>query len=447
MSVEVGPRPPLFRKLAGKMFAGPAGAVFKGMATIVSGTMVARLIGAAAIPFLTRLYDPAAFGVMAIFTSIAAFLMPLLTLRYVVAIPLPRRDAMAMNVVALTALIALLSSPAIAVLLWFAGPAVFAAMNMEAITPYRWLIVVGLLAGVAFETLSMWATRKRDYGVIARATMAQSATGAAAKLGLGLLGMGPGGLIVGQIFNQSGGVTSLIGRAYSDFRKNLRWVSLARIKLVAAAYKGFPIYRLPSQFVLIAAQQAPTVFVASFYGISAAGQFAVAQMLVSLPVNLLSTALTKAAYGELAGIGKNRPGEIKAILRTVTSRLLIVSSAAAFALFLLAPAALPIILGGEWREAGVFASWLSVYLVAAIIAVPMPAFVNVFDRQREFLVWNVLRAVLVGTLIGCASLFDFSAVAFVALYGFAMLFFQAGVIARTNSIVDREVRYKMSGPA
>jgi len=443
MSLDVSPRYSALRNLAGKAFSGPAGAIFKGMATIASGNMVARLIGILATPLLTRLYGPESFGVLAVFSSIVAFLTPILTLRYVIAVPLPKNDAMAMNVVVLTAVIASIMAALIAAGLWAAGPFVFSSLNMSAIAPYWWAIVIALLGGVVYELLSMWATRKKAYGLIARTTVIQSGAGAITKLGLGALGVAPMGLIIGQIVNQSGGITSLVRRFFADLKANLPRVSIKRLRLAASAYRGFPTYRLPSQFVLTFAQQAPTIFVAAFYGVAIAGQLAVAQMLVSLPVNLLSASLTKVAYGELASIGKNRPEQVKVILKSVTSRLLVLSSIAAAFVFLLSPTLLPILLGAEWRGAGVFASALSVYLVAAIVAVPMSAFVNIFNRQSEFLIWNLLRAGLIGALIAVSASLEVSALIFISLYGFTMLAFQAGVIARTNSIVESEVRKKV----
>jgi O-antigen/teichoic acid export membrane protein len=436
-----GPRS-LFRRLADKLLAGPAGATFKGMATIASGNMVARLIGVVATPLLTRIYSPESFGILAIFASIVAFLGPIMTLRYVVAVPLPKNDAMAMNVVALAVAISLVMSAVLTLMLWAAGPLIFPALNAEAIAPYWWLIVIALIGSAVFEVLSMWATRKRQYRLMAQATVVQSVGGAATKLVLGLLSMTTIGLILGQIVNQSGGISSFIKRFHADFRANISRVSRRRIWQAAGVYRGFPVYRLPSQFILIFAQQAPTVFVAALYGVAVAGQLAVAQMLVSLPVNLLSTALTKAAYGELAAIGKNKPEQVKEILKKITSTLFLVSAAVAAGVFVLAPTVLPIVLGAEWHDAGILASSLSVYLVAAIIAVPMSAFVNIFDRQGEFLIWNIVRAVLVGSLIAATAYLQISVFLFISLYGFLMLAFQAGVIARTNAIVASEVRKK-----
>lgn len=439
MSAGAGPKISFLQKLVHKLFSGPAEAIFKGMATIAFGTLIAKFIGIVTIPLLTRLYGPESFGVLAVFNSILAFLMPLATLRYVVAVPLPKSDAMALNVFFLTVIITLFVTAAAALVLGFAGPFLFSALDMNAIGPYWWVVIIGLLGGVAYELLTMWATRKKDYRIIARTSVIQSVAGVSTKIGLGLLSIAPMGLIAGQVVSQSGGITSLVGRFYQDFKSNIHKVTLKRIFLVACAYRDFPAYRLPSQFILIFSQQVPIIFVASFYGASVAGQLAIAKMLVSLPVQFLSGALTKAAYGELASIGMNELERIKSILRSLVSRLFFLSSAAAALIFFLAPMIVPAFLGSEWKDAGLFASSLSVYLVATIIAVPMPAFVNVFDRQREFLIWNVLRALLVAALVGASAYFNVSALWFISLYGFTMLFFQAGVIVRTNIIVDSEV--------
>src|SRR5690606_14433724 len=141
-----------------------------------------------------------------------------------------------------------------------------------------------------------------------------------------------------------------------------------------------------------------------------------------------SGALTKAAYGELASIGKDQPEKVKVILKSLISKLFFVSTSVAAAVFFLAPPVLPAFLGSEWKDAGAFASSLSVYLVATIIAVPMPAFVNIFARQSAFLIWNILRATFVSTLIGCSIYFSLSPFLFITMYGITMLVFQSGVI-------------------
>ena len=77
----------LARRILNKITAGESGDVFRGMLVLLLGSGVARLIGIGVIPILTRIYTPEEYGVLAVYTSFVAILAPLLTLRYVQAIP------------------------------------------------------------------------------------------------------------------------------------------------------------------------------------------------------------------------------------------------------------------------------------------------------------------------------------------------------------------------
>lgn len=439
MSIDASSKPSILQKLANRLFAGPAGSIFRGMATIAAGNLLGRVVGIIALPILTRLYGPESFGVLAVFTAMVAFLIPIATLRYAIAIPLPRTDAMAMNVLALAAAIIITLGTLMTLTLWLAAAPLFALFDMESVAPYWWLIVLGVLGGAVYELFSMWATRKRDYPLIARTHILQAVSGALTKLAFGFFSPAPSGLMAGQILNQSGGIVSLAKRFYADAKRNLGQISRKRMELVAGIYVGLPKFRLPSQFILIFSQQAPLLFVASFYGMAVAGQLAIAKTLVTLPINLLSGSLTKAAYGEIASIKRDKPQQIKQILKTLVAKLFLLAAAASALVFFLAPPLVPAILGGQWQQAGQFASYLAIYIVAAIIAVPMTAFVNVFNRQGEFLAWNSTRAILVGTLMAIVAYLEMSALSFVLWYSITMLVFQSGVVFRTRRIVNQEV--------
>src|SRR5690554_359562 len=136
--------PKTLRKVLSKAFGGSASNVFKGMATLALGSGIARIIGIAAIPVLTRLYSPEAFGVLAVFSALLAILAPLLTLRYVLAVPLPRHDGMAFNLLIMSASLMLVMTLLISLLLWIFGEQLLSILSMEALAPWRWLIVFGL---------------------------------------------------------------------------------------------------------------------------------------------------------------------------------------------------------------------------------------------------------------------------------------------------------------
>lgn len=427
------------RKILKKTFGGSASNVFRGMATMALGSGVAKIVGILAIPILTRIYAPEDFGTLAVYTAIVSILTPVMTLRYVLSLPLPRHDGMAFNMLVLSVGLMLATTIFTSLMLYLYGEAILLYFSMEQIASLWWLIALGVIAGASYEILTLWATRKRNYRVIAKTNVTQSLTGSLTKIFLGILAIKPYGLLVGQVVSQGGGTSNLLRNFYPDFKQNWRHLRWSRIKKGFCYYRGFPYFRVPSQFLLIAAQQAPLLFVASFFGVAVAGQLAIAKMLVSMPVTFISGALAKAAYGELASIKKNNPKEIQNVFKDVTKKLLIVSVIASISIFSLAPIILPTVLGSEWNQAGTFASYLSVYLVATIIAVPMPAFVNIFNKQREFLVWNILRLSIILILIGITWRAEFSPEDFVMSYGILMLIFQAGVIVRVSKILKNEV--------
>src|SRR5690606_18420157 len=114
----------------------------------------------------------------------------------------------------------------------------------------------------------------------------------------------PLGLLVGQAVNLSGGVGALFRAFVRDFRSNVQFVSLRRLRTVGAVYWEFPVYRLPSQFLLQLSMQAPLLFAASFYDAETTGQLGLALMAVALPVNLLGQSMSTAYQAEASKLGR-----------------------------------------------------------------------------------------------------------------------------------------------
>ncbi len=75
------------------------------MVTLASGTAIAQLMLVLATPLLTRLYTPADYGTLAVYSSTLTVLLVLASLRYESAIPLPEDEDVAGSVLALTLLV------------------------------------------------------------------------------------------------------------------------------------------------------------------------------------------------------------------------------------------------------------------------------------------------------------------------------------------------------
>src|SRR4051812_24674759 len=81
------------------------GTFVRGVGAIAAGTAGGQLLVLASAPILSRQYQPAAFGALAVFLATALILTSIGSLRYEIAIPLPREDRVAADLVVICAVL------------------------------------------------------------------------------------------------------------------------------------------------------------------------------------------------------------------------------------------------------------------------------------------------------------------------------------------------------
>lgn len=390
--------------------------VFKGMATLAVGNGLARIVGLASIPILTRIYAPEHFGALSVFTALLLILTPLLTLRYELAVPLPRGDGAAMTLMAISICLVAVMTLLLAVLLWLMGPALLKLASAEALIPYVWILLVALLSAGLYEVLLIWAVRRRAYPAIARTQLQQSAVGSIAKIALGLLGLKPLGLLAGQALGAGAGTMTLIRLFRKDVRAYWRHITPKRAWCVLRYYRSFPIYRLPSQLLQLFASQAPLLLTAALYDAQTTGQLGLAMMTLALPMNLLGHSTSKAYYAEIATIGRKRPDAIRRVTYSVIKRLLLLALAPTLLLLFFGAPLFGLVFGTQWSLAGELASVLALYLLFQFMHAPVSHLLSVFEGQRLHLMLNLQRTALTLAAFAAGYVFDLPINTVIVLY-------------------------------
>jgi len=136
---------------------------------LASGSAGAKAIGALSVPVITRIYLPEHFGVLAVFTSLTALLVPFGTLRYSMALPLPKRDGTALNLAVLCASTLLTVSLLAALVFWIAAPYLLDLLSMPELLPFWWLLPLAIFGTGLYELLSHWAVRDKAFKRLPRA--------------------------------------------------------------------------------------------------------------------------------------------------------------------------------------------------------------------------------------------------------------------------------------
>lgn len=414
--------------------------VFKNMAILASGAIIARVIGLGSTPVLTRIYTPEDFGLLAIFMAALAMITPFATLRYSVAIPLFKKDGIAINLVLASLLILLTVTFLTTLFLGFFSSVVFDFFSLNKLLSYWWLLPVAVLGSGLYEILKSWSVRQKDFKSLAKTDVYVTASGAIIKIGLGLLGFKPLGLLIGAVFTNIIGAAPLAMKTYRSIKRNMRYVNKTRMKFLLMRYIEYPKYRLPSQFILVLSVQTPLFVLASLFGTGTVGQFSLALMALSVPISLLGNTTGQAYYAEVAKIGRKNPEKILEISKDVVKKLFLFSLIPFLVLLFAAPWLFGIVFGEMWYEAGEYARLLSVYMLAAFISAPLVNVLSVFENQLLFLKLNLIRlGLLVGTFL-FTWLMHFSPTETILLYSIVMSIHFTYVNYTIFKIIKNEIK-------
>lgn len=395
--------------------------LFKNILKLISGEGIGRAVGFVAAPFITRLYTPSDFGMLAVFVSLSALNYPFCTLRYTLAIPLHGNEKIGIN--SLVACFVVLGVTTLILGISFAmfHSQILGIFSSESIEAYWYFVPLAFfLYGVA-EIFSYYSTRYRDFSTIARVTVAQNAVGALAKIVLGLFRFNVTGLLIGNIIAESGGLTLYMRAYWKRLKEEARNVTRRKICFVLKRYKDFPLYRLPSQLLLMAAGSLPILYFAWHFGAGITGQISLAMAMLAAPVSFVCTSVGKAFYGEIATLGKRNGSEISALTLHIMIRLLAISIVPFILIICFGPWIFRTFFGAEWTQSGIFARYLCFYLIFRFVYSPVSdGIFNVFDRQRTVFWLEISRIAIVIFSLVLSYLNNFTIDNTVVIYSLAL---------------------------
>jgi O-antigen/teichoic acid export membrane protein len=392
----------------------PKGRFARSVAVMGGGTAAASAIAALASPIVTRLYAPEDYGILGVFASLTMVLLVMASWRYEYAIPVPEDDRLGADILGLCLTIVPCMSVVVGILVWLIGNQVADWLHAPALRGYLWLFPVSLLVGGTYQSLQYWAVRKKAFALIAQTKFYQALGLVGTQLGLGLLGVRPLGLLLGNIVQQSAGNVRLARFALQGGPDCRLRFSLRTSFQTAKRYYRFPLFSSWASLLNTCSAQIPTLFFSAFFGSTVTGHYALCSQVVWYPMNLIGGAVSQVFFSSASDA--RAKGTTVAVTFTVFSRLLEVAVPLVLILGLVAPEFFGLVFGQKWLEAGVFAQWLCPWLFLVFITSPLSSMVFVMERQYGELVFQF--ALLVGRL-GALTLGGYSGSPFTAimLYG------------------------------
>jgi O-antigen/teichoic acid export membrane protein len=370
----------------------------KDVGKLVSGTVVAQVVGLLIYPILTRIFDPEIYGIASIFLSIVSVIVVISCLRYEVAILLPKddKDASSLFFASFIILIAIcvVCIPIVLIL----GKPIIDILNAPDLINYLWILPLFVFVDGAYMILRFWNTRRIRFGMQAISQASQSVTGSGLKVGLGLLGnISPAALIYGQLFGNITGIALLL---YQLIKKDVstlyNGLSIKNIRGQISRYKKFPLIDTWANLFNVISWQVPIFMLSAFFSPVVSGLYAMGFAIIQMPMSLIGGSLGQVYYQRGSIAFKNN--KLAPLLEDMVQLLLMLSIIPIVLLLILGEGLFGFVFGNQWAEAGVYCQILAVWAFIWFLSSTTGSnTLNIIEKQEyllKFSIFNLISRVL-----------------------------------------------------
>jgi O-antigen/teichoic acid export membrane protein len=372
----------------------------------MGASAVSQFTAIIAMPLIARIYDPDAMGTMTLFLSLCMLIGSCVSLRYDLAVVLPRSQKEASNLLVLSVAtsigIALLLIP----LLWAGLPYLLLPEQESASSIWFLLVPLFLVLFGTGQALRGWHTRHKRFPVMARGQIVRSLCSVLGAIGPGMLySAGPLTLIfsrfLGALANLGILLTTFLRRDWGSVRAV---VTLSEMRSAARRHWRFPVLDTSSVLLFNAAREIPVILLVSTLGTSVTGLYGMMVQVLQAPVNLVAAAIGQVIYQQ-ASAQTARGEKIDDLIEKVLRHSITLGALPAALIAAGGGAIFAAVLGEQWREAGVYGALMSPWLLSSIAANSTALIFRTLQRQDLDLAINALllvgrvAAVLIGGVL------------------------------------------------
>ena len=368
---------------------------------LVGGTAIAQVLGVLALPVLTRIYTPEQYGILGSFCALLGVISVISALRYQIAIPLPKSDDEAVNLLVISCVFVLAISLITLFAVYFFSDILIAKFTTAGIGEVLWMLPMGVFLTGSYSVFNMWATRKKSYVYIAQTRIEQTVSGVGAQLILGWTGIGAVGLVIGQVISNGMGFFGLARRAWVDVKKQLKIITCESLLGAASKYRRFPFYSTPEAICNTAGVEIPLLVVAYTAGNKELGFLMLVMRILQAPMSLIGSAVGQVFYGN--AIAKFSDGSLMNFTIATLRRLFLLGALPILITTILGSISAPYILGNEWNRVGTLIGWLAPFFFFQFLASPLSMVLHVVNQQKISLMLQIF-----GLLLRCGSILVYS---------------------------------------
>lgn len=358
--------------------------LFKNISILLSGSILAQILGLLLTPVLTRLFSPEDFGIYQMFITSTGITAALFCLRYDAAIVLPKTEKDFSQLLGTVLKIFTVNSILLLILLAL-FPSVLSSLGFQSLNKYWYVLYFAVLMLSSQLVISQVITRCKLFKFSAQAKSIFVVLRFVITCIVFIIVKGPFGLLVG--FTLAHLIVNIIN-VYRIYNKNCVSINFNETTDILKSYIDFPINNTVATVLNLFITQLPIIFLAKYYSDEHLGQFSLAFRMMMLPISTVNAAVSNVFLKKIADLKNNR-GNATVFLKK--SLFMLACSFPVFLfVYIFGGVLFETIFGSEWAMAGEISEILSPYLYFSFITSPLSVVFIVYKKNAVFSLINVL---------------------------------------------------------
>ncbi|NQV72688.1 lipopolysaccharide biosynthesis protein [bacterium] len=393
---------------------------------LLSGQGIAFVIGYIANIILMRMYPDEFWGTVDYIITWTTILIPVVSLRYEDALMLPTDRRQSAHAYLLAVGTTVLFSLGLLGALSFSDTLIQFFRDKD-IGMWSLFIPLAIVVHRLAKITELWLTRQTAYNHISAGQIVQVSAMTGVRIGVGLVTVGPGGLLWGFISGYALMFLTYSKRAWTTLKSSLgSRPTLSELGFIAKRYRRFPFFTMPAALLSAMIMKAPFLILLEYLDLGTYGQFSRGFNVLFVPLSLLAGSVAQVFF--VQAVKTNREGTLAKFSSNVHGKLVLMGIFPTAVLMVAGADIFEVLFGPEWRASGEFLLYMAPWIMLSIVSSPLTRLFDVLERQRLELVTAIISsAVIIGTLVGVGQTNDAGLV--------IMALGIAGSVVRMGSII------------
>ncbi|MEZ8018149.1 lipopolysaccharide biosynthesis protein [Vibrio splendidus] len=341
------------------------------------------------LPTLVSLYSAEDFGQLGFVIAVYTVLSIIFTLRLDQAIVVQETNDLANEIINTVLLLsAVFSFILLIILLLLSMEFVYVDDNLLVLCVTVYLSNLWAIT----NSINQYLIREEMYKVVASAKVLLACTILAFQFIFYYLDVQPG-LLAAQVIGMTLVTIYLFLKISKYTEYHFAFVRVESIQKLLKVNKNFCLYMMPNSLMNSISINSPQILLSYFFSAHATGIYVLANRFVGAPLGMITSSISQVIYSSTSKL--KLKGELTStMIDSFIKRQVLIGIAPFSALGLYSLDFSEWFLGDDWTEVALIVQFMAPWLFMLFINTPITVLVNVYQKQKEYLLFEMVTLLL-----------------------------------------------------